>query len=66
MIREFRTTPSKLGGALRTLHPKHSNVRGSIIRVMFRLRLRVACTGLHSCLQLTLTLTLTLCPVLVN
>ena len=30
---EFMTTPSKLDYALPTLHPKHSNARGPIIRV---------------------------------
>ena len=32
MTHEFRTTPSKLDRALPTLHPKHSNARGAIIR----------------------------------
>ena len=44
MTHEFRTTPSKLDCALPTLHPKHSNARGAIIRViraMVRVRVTV-------------------------
>ena len=33
MAHEFRTTPSKLDCVLPTLHPKHSNAQGAIIRL---------------------------------
>ena len=44
MTHEFRTTHSKLDCALPTLHPKHSNTRGAIIRVRVRVKVRVGVT----------------------
>ena len=41
MTHELRTTPSKLDCALSTLHPKHSNARGEMIRLRVSVRVRV-------------------------
>ena len=41
---EFMTTPSKLDCALPTLHPKHSNTRGAIIRIRDTGCVRVQCS----------------------
>ena len=42
---EFMTTPSKLDHALPTLHPKHSNAQGAIIRDTVGLRVSSYCYG---------------------